>query len=1039
MQLLKTTVISLVMLVISFSASLVFAQDTTSQAVSKDTASQAVAQDKASQVLAQDKEKVKISGTITDAGTKEPLAGVNVVIKGTSVQTQSDTTGQFSVEAPSSDVTMVFSRPGYTTREVKAAGQTAIDVTLASDALNLGHEVVVGYGTQKKTDLTGAVTSVKADDVVKVISANVVSSLQGQAAGVYVTQSSGKPGGAGLDIQIRGLKSLKASNKPLYVVDGLPLAPGSEDVMGELNPNDIDAIDILKDAASCAIYGARGSNGVVLITTKRGLAGLETSERKLKINYDLYYGMTEIAHKLDLFNGPEWLKLKREAYRADGLDTSLSNLLDKTQLDVVGKNQWVDWQDEMFKKGSQFNNNLSVSGGTDKMQVLISLGHFSEDGIFHKSDYARNSGRLNVDYAPDPKLKISASVAISSTKANVAGGDSTIKNSGQADASGLSVIEPPAAKLRDDNGNLQLYVNSEKAISNPLFLIQESSNDNFRNRAISNAFVSYEFLPGLTYKLSGGLEYQGFNYGRYQTRAYNDGGTNYAILGNGEGINYTVDNLFTYVKELNQANNVDVTLLYGAQKNTLDSLQVSSKNLPTDLLGYKIVNQGTDLQKPVSTHDEWKLESYMGRLRYSLLKKYLLTLASRIDGSSKFGADRLYGFFPSAAVAWKIEQEDFMSKITAIDQLKLRLSLGTIGNQDIPSYQALSQATNTNYSFGGTVVNGANVNTLANPNLKWETTTQFNIGLDYSIFNSFLDGSFEFYSASTKDLLLAQAISSANGFTSIINNVGETKSHGFEANLRARIIKAKEATDFHWDISANFAAERNEIVATSFFDASGNPLDDVGNKWFVGQPIQVNYDYVFDGIWQTGEDNKLMPTTKPGDIKVKDLNGDGKITPLDRMVIGSSQPNWYGGAGNTFGFKGFELSAFFVAREGVQRKNDELDRGGLIGRWNSLRVDYWTPENPSQTFIRPHYNNQNPQYFSSMLYRDASYIALKNVTLSYSLPQSILKAINIASLKVYLQGTNLKYWTKFESYNPEADFMSYPMVRSYGFGLNIGL
>jgi TonB-linked SusC/RagA family outer membrane protein len=859
---------------------------------------------------------------------------------------------------------------------------------------------------------------------------------------VYVTQSSGRPGGAGLDIQIRGLKSLTASNKPLYVIDGLPLAPGAEDIMGEINPNDIESIDILKDAASSAIYGARGANGVVLVTTKRGTAATEGQQKKSKITYDMYTGMTEIAQKLDLFSGPEWLAMKKEAYRADGLDTSLSAVLDPVQLDVYNKGEWVDWQDELFKKGSQTSHNVSVSGGTEKLRALFSLGRYDEEGIFKKSEFGRNSGRLNVDYMPTEKFKIGANVALSSTESSVAGGDSTIKNQGQATAAGLSVLQTPAARLYDSNGQLQLYVNSEKAFGNPLYLIQESSDDNFRTRIISGMYGSYEFLPGLTYKLSGGVEYQGFKYGRFQTRYYNDpdgNGNNFAVLGYGEGLNYSIDNILSYMKEINDANNLDLTLLYGIQGNSLDTMASSSKNIPTDILGYDAVSEGTEPQPIKRASDQWRLESYMGRARYTLMDKYLLTLSARVDGSSKFGENNKYGFFPSAAVAWKIEREPFMANVTAIDLLKLRLSYGTIGNQDIPSFRSLSQAVTTRYSYGGTVVAGSNIGTFGNPDLKWETTQQFNAGVDYSILNSLFDGSIEIYSAKTKDLLLAKAISSANGDTAMYDNIGQTKSSGIEANIIARIIKNQNPMGFNWNISANIAAEKTEIVTTSIVDANGNPADDKGNKWFVGQSIKVNYDYVFDGIIQTGE--KWAPDTnaKPGSIKVKDLNGDGKIDQNDRKVIGSQLPTWYGGATNTLKFMGFELSTFFVARRGVQRLNDEMNRG-MTGRNNFVKVNYWTPENPSNTYARPHANNENPQYLTSMLFEDASYIALKNMTLSYNVPEGFLaKSKVIGSLRLYLQATNLKYWTKYKSYNPESGFMAYPMIKSFGFGINAGI
>lgn len=975
---------------------------------------------------------IVVSGVIEDGFSGEPLMGVNVIIEGTTSGVVSDDKGRYSIEVMDTTATLSFSMIGYITETISVHNQTTIDVVLIPNIQSLGEIVVVGYGTRKKSDLTGSISSLKSTDIKEVPSSNVISSLQGKTAGMYITQSSGQPGGTGLNVQIRGLKSLTASNEPLYVIDGLPLTAGSN-IIGEMNPNDIVSIDILKDASAASIYGSRGANGVVLITTKRGLEG------KVRVQYNSYFGSSEVANKLDLFSGPEWLELRREAYRAENLESSDEAILDPIQLEVANSGEWVDWQEEMFQKGAVQNHYINILGGSEILQMNLGLGSYKEKGVYNSSDYKRYSVRLNTDYKATKKFKIGTNFQFSRSIEDLTGTGTTLTPAAYVpNASGLSVLQPPASKIRNDEGDLNLFVSDERFIKNPLFLIQESLNERFSNRLIAHAFGVYEFMPGLSYKLSGGLEYRGQVLGQYQTKAYNDGGDNFASLGYGEGLNYTIENIVNYKQKFLTNHDLHFTLLYGIQSNKEESLTTLSRDLPNDFHGYNSVHEGTKVQTPQRFYDEYQLESYMGRINYSFMEKYLLTLTGRIDGSSKFGAGNKYGFFPSAAFAWKMEKEPFISQITAIDQCKLRLSYGTIGNQEIESFRSLAQAQTFRYSFNGAVVAGLNSGTLANPDLKWETTRQFNVGLDLILLKNQLEGTLEYYNSNIEDLLLTRSISSANGYTSILDNIGETKNSGIELSLTARIIRAETADGFWWTAKGNFAAERNEIVATSFFDENGNPQDDLANRWFIGEPILVNYDYVFDGIWQTGEDNALDPSAEPGDIKVKDLDDDGEISATnDRKVIGTPQPDWYGGLKNTFTYKGFDLNIFIITRQGVQRLNQQYNRG-LQGRFNSLVVDYWTPENPSNTFHRPQLSEEFPQYGESMVYQDASYTALKSVNLGYSFPENIVSRIKLSSLRIYVTGLNLKYWTKFDSYNPESDFDAYPITKSWLFGLNVG-
>jgi TonB-linked SusC/RagA family outer membrane protein len=1000
----------------------------------------------ASPLVTQTLQEGSISGRVIDAQTAEGLPGVNVFLVGTTLGASTDIDGNYRLDnIPAGIYTLQASFVGYRTATVDSVvvrpGEvTIVNLALEQEIVGLEEIVVVGYGAQRRRDVTGAVASVNVERLQELPITNVVEALQTRAPGVRVITSDGRPGGSGLEVQVRGVRSLTASNQPLFVIDGVPVEGVN---LSHLNLSDIVSIEVLKDASAAAIYGARGSNGVVLITTRRGREG------RGRFSYEGSVGFSEVVHPLRVFNGEEFIALRREANRAAGQPTDDAAIMDPVELQVAQSGEFVDWQDLVFRTGVRHSHNLSYSGGSETFQIYVSGGYLREEGILKRTFFERGSLRLNTDYQPLGWLKFSTNVLVARTQEDVAGSE-------RYGPLWTAYTLSPLARVYDEQGNLRPYVTNDPTAWNPLFQLQESRDDRWSTRLLGNVVAQVNLYEGLHYQLNAGLDYSARENGQYRTRQYSGGGQQRAVLGYGQGQSYTVENILTYERRIGTLHNLHGTLLYSVQRVQDETLQAETRDLPTDLLDYNAISSGADVRAPVRNYTAWSLESYMARIRYSLADKYLLTLTGRIDGSSKFGKGNKYGFFPAVAFAWQLSQEPFLASVRQIDNLKLRLSWGQTGNQEIPIYQSLGQTGLWSYPFGSTIVKGYAPASLPNPNLKWEKTTQANLGLDLSLFRGRIMSTIDFYRSWTSDLLLRRQIPVTNGFTSILDNIGKTENWGIDLNLNTYLINRR---DLSWEVNLNWSLSRSKIVQlTGQTDAEGRPVDDIANRWFIGHPIGVIYDWVFDGIFCAGRTydpgacqqeiaNSAQPDAQPGDIRVKDLNGDGVINDQDRAIVGTTEPDWYGGLATTLTYKNFDLSVFFTAVQGVTRYNPYIYPRAydpnivvifLQGRTNGLKVDYWTPEDPDADFPRPHRQREMPRYLSARAVWDASYIQLRNITLGYTLPQRLAARLGMERLRLYAAGNNLHYWTDFDSYNPEqGDVEGYPVARSLTLGLSM--
>ena len=975
-----------------------------------------------------------ITGKVTDSG-KSSLPGVTVILKGTTTGTITDVDGKYTLNCTPDAKTLVFSYIGMKSQEVAIGTSSTINVMLESDVFGVDEVVVVGYGTQKRSDITGSVASVKTDELIAQPTADLQGMLKGKVAGLYVTMGDARPGGDS-NVLLRGTRSLKGGNSPLYVVDGVALSS-----INELNIDDVESISVLKDASSQAIYGARASNGVILITTKRG----SNTKNKVNVTYNSYYSIQNVDPHFEIFSPEEYFQLRREAYRslsANAANGWTGTYMDDDQiftaleLENMANKNYIDWSDYAFKKDVPLiKQDISMKGGNETTQYTASLGYYYQDGIRLSSDLKRYSGKLTLDQAISKTFKTGVSVYYT-----------TYTQNQETNSWRDFITFSPIAKIYDDNGELIRYPLDDGKSVNPFLYEQTRDYQYMAERFIINGYleVTPEFLPGFKYKLNASInsrsrETQSF-------RNFEDPSAltlGYARINNYQNKDYLVENIFTYDKKL-QNHNLNLTFVQGFEPRYTYSTTTTANQLGNDFFG--INSLGSALQAEVGRGlTERAMESYMGRANYSFEDKYLLNLTLRADGSSVFGSSNKWGYFPSAATAWNMEKEPFMQGVKWLNEAKLRASFGQIGNQAIDPYGSLATADNAFYVTGSTPVVGyLPGSSLPNPELRWETTTTLNLGLDFAAFDRRLTGSIEYYKSNTTDLLVDRNIPTVLGYSNIPANLGEIQNSGIEASLTGYLVSSK---DFNWSATINFSKNKNELVKGVLQDGeTGEYIDDVNNNWFIGEPINVYYDYRAIGIWQLDDDiaNSPQPTARPGDIRVADISGpdgvpDNLITTDDREVI-HRDPNWIGSFSTSLSYKGFELSADIYTVQGVLSSNpflSDYNHGGrLDGILNGIKQNYWTPENTSGTSYRPN-ATLTSDYRGSADYQDASYIRLRNITLAYNLPTRWIKTIGLSRVKVFVAGDNLWTKTDYSSYSPEGDADSYPETKNYTFGLNV--
>ena len=1002
-----------------------------------------------------------ISGTVVSGTDGEPLPGVNVLLKGTSVGTVTNTEGVYQISVPAQGGQLIFSFIGYATQEVDIGSRSVIDMALEEDVKQLGEVVVVGFGSLLKTDLTGSIAKVEGKSIEGIPVPSFESAIQGRTAGVYISSGSGKPG-QGIKMRIRGSSSVTASNEPLYVVDGIPITSQSVGIgnneptnpLADINFNDIESIEILKDASAAAIYGSRASNGVVLITTKRGDAGAT------QINFNYSRGFSEPTNKKEWLNAEEYIELFTEsvinsarleyasqdpgnpvyASEQEAIDYWLNDPNDglypffdylSRGLDWQNGEVDTDWQDQAFQSGMVQNFDVSANGGSDKTRFYTSLAYHDMEGILIGTAFSRLSGRLNVDHDASERLRIGLNLGLSHSQNERVANDNAFATPLQM------VAQPPIAPTRDpETGEL---------IAFPLYysgLVEQENSDFvtsvFRN--LSNLYASYELIPGLTFRSEFGLDLLDQLEEGYQGRKTQTGGPDgLAQYRTVRVTNYNLNNFLTFNKNLSDRHSLDITAGVSYQNWLFQDATLQARGFPND--NFKKIASAADIVFGSSFESEWSLLSYFARANYKLSDKYLLTLSGRFDGSSRFGKDNQFGFFPAASIGWILSEESFLEGSNTISFLKLRASYGETGNSEISNFASRGLYEGT--SYGG--ISGMRPITVENPELKWETTQQVDIGFDFGFFNDRITGEADFYVKNTRDLLLDVRIPSYSGYTTITRNIGKLNNKGFELTLHTENLTGA----FRWNTSFNIAHNKNKIS-----DLDGQVITADVNRAVEGHPIGVFYMRKYAGVDPANGD-ALYYLSDSTDELTNNYNA------AQQQVVGDPNPDFVGGLNNTFSYKGFDLSIFYQFVEGADVFNDG-------GKYQSVNADYydnqtrdqlarWREPGDQTDVPQARFGFSNGTRQSSRWLEDGSYGRLKTVTIGYTFSRELLNRIGLRSARVYATGQNLLTFTQYSGWDPEVnfaetsptsqrsnlrqgvDFYTAPQPRTIIFGVSLGI
>ncbi len=971
----------------------------------------------------------KIMGNVTD-DFNDPLPGASVIVQGTTIGAITDLEGNFTLDIPNDAKIIEVSFIGMVTQKIEVGDQTNFQVQLLQDIVGMDEVVVVGYGTQKKSDLTGSIVSVKADDLKERPGAGMIEKMQGKAAGVDITKSTGQPGSEPT-VRIRGRRSFSATNDPLYVVDGIPLQDGINDI----NPNDIISIEVLKDAASAAIYGSRGANGVILVTTKKGESTGETH-----ISYSGYYGVTDVSRMVDLFNGEEFAEYRREAYRAADAYTSDAAIFSASELENLANGVWYNYPELIFDKGAKMDHQLGVSGGNQKTQFAISTGYFDEQGVIENLHFNRYSVRVNLDHKITDYIKVGTATTMSHSLQQRGGSDF---DSHSNDAIESALKNSPLGACYDEDGGLNFYPTTDGLLDNPIF---DTKSENIQdetktNRVFSSLYADVTFLKYFNYRLNAGIDSRYRRRGRFAgTYSLSQlGGNSSALVSQNDYFTYTLENILKFNRDFNQIHKVDVTFMQSIQKMRYENYYSEVSDLPYETQKFYNMDSAGTVEDIASQLTEWQLASFMGRLNYDYDGRYLIQATLRADGSSRLSPGKKWGYFPSAAFGWRIINEPFMQNIDWVQNLKLRTSYGVVGNSAISPYQTQGALERSSYAYGSTSAYGYILTDIPNPDLRWESTATVDAGLDFGFFNGKLSGSVDIYRANTTDLLMERQVPASSGYTSVIENIGATRNQGIEINLNTVLIESKRDEGFGWTLDVNWFKNKEEIV-----ELYGGTDDDIGNSWFIGEPITAFYDYEKIGIWQTDEaDVASSYGFNPGEIKLKDQNNDGVIDATnDRVILGSDVPKWTLGVTTRMDYKNFDFSCFVYTRYGSTIYSYfHYTYNSLFGRYNNIDVDYWTEDNPTNAYPRPNVNQEVPRYASSMAYFNGTFVKVRNITLGYTLPKQFTKKIGVDNLRVYATADQPFMFTKYEGYDPEDDTgyvnTSVPSNRAIIFGVNV--
>jgi TonB-dependent starch-binding outer membrane protein SusC len=1024
----------------------------------------------------------KVTGTIMDATTNEPLIGVNIVIEGSNTGVISDVNGKYSIEVTDKDAVLVFSYIGYITEKIAVAGQTTIHVSLAPDVTNLEEVVVVGYGTQKKSDLTGAISSVKGNDLVQLPVMRADQTLQGRAAGVVVTNTDGAPGG-NTTIRVRGSNSITGGNSALVVIDGFQ---GGN--LSSINPNEIESVEVLKDASATAIYGSRGANGVILVTTKRGKTGAPV------VDYTYSFGLQKIGHKIDLMNGGEYAQKTNEYQKTLNRNGEPTLPFTQEQIDALLKTGGTDWQEEIYRTAPLQMHQLSFSGGTDRVKYFIAGGYYDQKGLIINTQFKRYTLRSNVDLDINKWLKAGINVNVIKDKGNVppfGEGTRYVDILGQVVNAVLRF--DPATPVYDASGNYSQAPNTygDRDVWNPVATTAGSHNESNDMTTNLNTYLDFKLLEGLNFRVTAAAGIVNSGKRTYYSHLTQNGNVADGIgqLTEGKSVYFQNSNILTYDKTLFNKHHITLTGVGETQLYTDIGSYLEGQGFFSDATGINDFGQANLITEKSSYDTKRAINSFLGRVNYGFDDKYLVTFSYRADGASVFGANNKWGYFPSASLAWRASQEEFISNLNVFSDLKFRGSWGKTGNQAINPYATLDAiASGYNYPYDGTGSSniGFAATTAANPNLKWETTVQTNVGVDMGFFRGRLNATVDVYKKKTNDLLLQRPVPSYTGFTLLLDNVGSVQNKGLEITVGGDPLVG----EFRWNTSVNITINRSKVLALlkdqTFMPirtstgggyqiwASGN--NNALMNLEIGQPFGHMRGFINLGTWSEDEREEAAAFGQlPGDAKWKDIAGavdsegnpmpDGKISVADLTTIGNSSPKFVFGWNNSLSYKSFSLSFLFQGSYGndifnaTRIKTEDPSVGSSPNLNNRWTIDNQNTDVPAFTDqltrdaagLTSKVNLGKSAYNrSSRWVEDGSYVRLKNITLAYDLPKSLINKIGVNNFRTFVTASNILTLTNYTGYDPEVssynvgsdaakgiDISNYPTVKTITFGINL--
>lgn len=1019
----------------------------------------------------------KVSGKVLDEAGK-PVSGVSVLLKGTTTGTTTTSDGSFELMVPSGKAVLTISSVGYVQQDVEINNRNLISISLVSASSSLQDVVVVGYGSRKRVEVTGATSSVSGERLRNVQTANISTALQGQVAGANVTQNTFRPGG-GSSIRIRGNRSLSASNDPLVVVDGFPVSYTIDDI----NPADIETIDILKDASATAVYGVRGANGVIQITTRKGKTG------KISVNYQGSTSFENIIRQLPVFNSAELTDAWRQAFFADRqytrtlgtasgtnplfyfptaiADVSLfrnrfgseaqwnaikdaytwrvydpaNNIfiamkrlatpqerqvmqnLGLSQIDSVdmydpSRISSFDWQNEVgLRLGRTDNHNISVTAGSEKFKSSFSAGYFKQNGIEYAQDYTRYTIGNSIEFKPAKFLTFGTSMNYIHAITN---------NSTSSYANASSMI--PMTRPFDSSGNWIVFPNADQQIRNAVNDRNTVFDETKANRLFGNVFAEITLYKGLKFRTMFGLDNRNSIRGTFNgaQSSINLGSPANASQTNNQASSWVYDNILTYNTRIKSDHSINVTLLQELQSlNRSSSLTMAAENLIFEAQKWYSLQRNTNAVVTGSgTFSATQYLSYMGRVEYGFRNKYLLTVSNRYDNSSVLAEGNKGAWFPAVSVGWQIDSEEFMANQKVVSRAKLRAGYGTVGNASIDPYQTAGPLGFTNYNWGnGVAAIGSAPTTFQTPNLTWEKTTTTNIGLEFGLFKNRITGVIDMYNSNTTNQLQRRTIPSANGVEFLFFNLGRVNNKGIEVTLSTANVEKK---NFRWSTDFMFTLNREKIV-----DIDGSNNNNLANLWFLNQPLQTYWSFQRDGIFQYEDtvagkgilatyywpkNGRNNPNYQPGRIRIVDANKDSAFSPADRVILGSHIPNFIGSITNTLTYKNFELNFMVFFRVGGLYR---VPRPGLVGRYQSTKVNYWTPTNPSNEYQQPTQTSDIPLNWEALTYRNASFVRVKNINLTYRVPKSITDKLHMAGFAIYASAVNPILFHRHSDFDPE--------------------